>query len=185
MGSFLSKRRVTVLMVGLDGAGKTTILAHMVDAPFLNRNSLHAELFTLPTAPLELVEFSTADARWAVWDMGGQGRYRGMWQVYADQTAAVAFVLDLSDAERIATARDELYQLLDHVGSRRVALLVLANKIDRKGHAEGMLDVESVRVGLGLSSIEQQRGHRVKVQAVSGITGAGLHAAFGWLAENA
>ena len=96
---------------------------------------------------------------------------------------SIVFVIDLADAERIATARDELYQLLDQLGSRKVALLVLANKADRKGQ-EGFLNIESVKMGLGLSSIEQQRGHKVKLASVSGITGAGLQSAFSWLAES-
>mmetsp|Transcript_44736 Transcript_44736/g.140280 ORF Transcript_44736/g.140280 Transcript_44736/m.140280 type:complete len:167 (-) Transcript_44736:16-516(-) len=166
MGACLGKRKTSALMIGLDNAGKTTILAHLADVAHANRGLLLAEVFTVPTVGVESVTFTTSTERWQVWDAGGQGRYRKMWPYYADHAPGIVFVVDVTDAERIAVAREEFFAILDHpsVAKRRVPLLVLANKTDVKGDVE-QLTLDNVRQALGLQQVEQQRGHPVKLQS--------------------
>ena len=65
-----------------------------------------------------------------VWDIGGQDKLRRLWQHYYDNTNGIIFVVDSSDSERIAIAREELHTLISADQLRDASLLVYANKQD-------------------------------------------------------
>lgn len=69
-----------------------------------------------------------------VWDLGGQTSIRPYWRSYYANTAAVIFVVDSTDIERLEIAADELRSMLNEDELKDAALLVFANKQDQVSH---------------------------------------------------
>ena len=86
-------------MVGLDAAGKTTILYKF---------KLGEVVTTIPTIGfnVETVEFKNIS--FTVWDVGGQDKIRPLWRHYYQNTQGVIFVVDSNDRDRVDAARDEV-----------------------------------------------------------------------------
>jgi small GTP-binding protein len=124
MGNFASvfkRRRVRIFMVGLDAAGKTTILYKLkLDE---NGNTLPKPTIGFNVETVEYKNFN-----FTVWDVGGQDWIRELWRQYIMNTQALIFVVDCNDRERIPQARDELHRILEDVDLRDAVLLVFANK---------------------------------------------------------
>ena len=115
-----SKTEARILMVGLDAAGKTTILYKL---------KLGEIVMTIPTIGFNVETVENKNINFTVWDMGGQGRARPLSRYYYMSTQALIFVVDCNDRDRIDEARDELHRVLNQDELRDVMLLVLANKI--------------------------------------------------------
>lgn len=130
MGNFISKTflrfllthpEMRVLMVGLDGAGKTTMLYKM---------KLGEVVQSIPTIGFNVESVAYKNVTLNVWDVGGQDRIRPLWQYYFANTQAVIFVVDASDVDRISEARDTLHNMMRHEHLADAVLLVYANKQD-------------------------------------------------------
>ena len=143
MGSFLSqlsslfeKREARILMLGLDAAGKTTILFKL---------KLGEVVTSVPTIGfnVETVEFK--NCKFNVWDVGGQDKIRGMWRHYYQNTEGLIYVVDSSDKERLNIAKEELHKMLAEEELKDTVLLVLANKQDIK-----VMSLEEIVQGLDL-----------------------------------
>ncbi|KXJ16548.1 ADP-ribosylation factor 2 [Exaiptasia diaphana] len=117
----LGKEELRLLMVGLDAAGKTTILYHL---------KLDEAVNTIPTIGFNVEVIEYKNITFTVWDIGGQDKIRTLWRLYFQETQGLIFVVDSNDRERIQEAKDELYRLLKEDELKRAALLVLANKQD-------------------------------------------------------
>lgn len=120
----LGGREYKVVMVGLDNAGKTTILyrLHLGDV-----------ITSTPTVGANVEEVVHRNVRFQVWDLGGQDKLRKVWSTYYIGAHAIVLVVDSLDRERLATVRDELAALTTNDELRRACLLVLANKQDLHG----------------------------------------------------
>ncbi|TNN05056.1 ADP-ribosylation factor 1 [Schistosoma japonicum] len=105
--SYFSKMEARILMVGLDAAGKTTILYKL---------KLGEVVTTIPTIAL------------TVWDVGGQDKIRPLWRHYFQNTQGLIFVVDSNDSERIGEAADELHRMLREDELRDAVLLVLCKQ---------------------------------------------------------
>uniref|UniRef100_A0A8C4QMF2 ADP-ribosylation factor-like protein 6 n=1 Tax=Eptatretus burgeri TaxID=7764 RepID=A0A8C4QMF2_EPTBU len=163
------KKQVSVLCVGLDNAGKSTILRHL--------KSGKADVQEIvPTLGVNSERLTLGSLCLTVFDMSGQNRYRDLWQHYYSSVQAVVFVMDSSDKLRLPVARHELESLLQHPGiyTRRVPLLVFANKSDKP---ESLSPISCTQM-LGLSSLSDSPWH---ICASNGLTGDGLEAGFMWL----
>ncbi|XP_063592700.1 ADP-ribosylation factor-like protein 13B isoform X3 [Penaeus indicus] len=131
------KRPVTLLLVGLDNAGKTTAAKGIVGDPVED---------TAPTvgfAP-EYLEYRGCEI--TIYDLGGGSRIRPVWSKYFSEVHGVIFVVDSSDPNRIQECRDVLSNLLS---DRKVAgkpVLVLANKQDVEGAMDEIDLVESLKI---------------------------------------
>ena len=119
------------------------------------------------------------DARWLltyalVQDLGGQTSIRPYWRCYYANTAAVIFVIDSTDIERLGTAADELAAMLNEDELRDAALLVFANKQDQPG-AKGAGEIsEALKLG-------ELRDRNWSIVACSAIDGKGLNEGMDWL----
>lgn len=162
-----------ILLLGLDNAGKTSLLFHVRDNQFRD---------TVPTVGLniELIQYKRYSLTF--WDVGGQATK--LWKHYFDHIDAVVFVVDSTDEERIFLAKDELKRLLTsgnstaassqsgggNEGLGDVPFLLMYNKRDlgplAKSSEElsGRLEVESYR----------EQGRQVLIQECSAKTGAGI-----------
>jgi small GTP-binding protein len=109
-----------------------------------------------------------------VWDLGGQTSIRPYWRCYYANTAAVIFVVDSTDIERLQTAADELAAMLNEDELKDAALLVFANKQDQPG-AKGAADIsQALRLG-------ELRDRNWSIMACSAVEGSGIKEGMDWL----
>lgn len=107
-------------------------------------------------------------------DLGGQTSIRPYWRCYYANTAAVIFVIDSTDIERLGTAADELATMLNEEELRDANLLVFANKQDQPG-AKGAGEIsEALKLG-------ELRDRNWSIVACSAIDGKGLDEGMDWL----
>jgi ADP-ribosylation factor-like protein 1 len=113
-------------------------------------------------------------ASWLIQDLGGQTSIRPYWRCYYANTAAVIFVIDSTDIERLEIAADELRSMLNEEELRDAALLVFANKQDQPG-AQGAGEIsEALKLG-------ELRDRNWSIVACSAIDGKGITEGMDWL----
>merc|ERR1712241_516387 len=118
---FIGKKEMRILMVGLDAAGKTTILYKL---------KLGEVVTTIPTIGFNLETVEYKNLSFTVWDVGGQDKIRPLWRHYYQGTNGLIYVVDSNDRDRSEDAREELTKMLNEDEMRDAVLLVLANKQD-------------------------------------------------------
>lgn len=133
-----------ILLVGLDNAGKTTLLHMLRDDKLVQHAPTHhptTEEFSMPTGVMgQCVNFTT-------YDVGGHKQFRALWDTYSSSVDAIFYLVDVSDHERLEESKIELDVLLfDPNIPVEVPIVVLGNKIDR----EGSLSEEQFREAFGL-----------------------------------
>ncbi|KAM3310021.1 hypothetical protein ACQJBY_030987 [Aegilops geniculata] len=96
--SFFSTKEMRVVMLGLDSAGKTTILYRL---------HLGEVLQTVPTVGFNVEKVQYKNVAFTVWDVGGQEKLRQLWRMYLSNSDALIYVVDSLDRERIEDARQE------------------------------------------------------------------------------
>lgn len=159
------KKEMRILMVGLDAAGKTTILYKL---------KLGEVVTTIPTIGFNVETVEYKNISFTVWDVGSNDKIRPLWRHYYQNTSAVIFVVDSNDRERINTARDELHRMLNEDKLRDSVLLVFANKQDLPNALSSAEMTD--KLGLG-----QMRNRRWYIQACCATTGDGLYEGLDWL----
>ncbi len=96
--------------------------------------SLLIEILTypssIPTVGYNLKRVQEGRVTLKCWDLGGQPRFRTMWERYCRGTTAIIFVVDATDRTALPEARDELHALLAHHTLDGIPLLILGNKCD-------------------------------------------------------
>lgn len=161
------KRKMNLLVVGLDNSGKTTIINNCLGAASAVNND---EI--VPTVGFQVQTFTREIFKFSVFDMSGQGKYRDLWQHYFSETDAIIFVIDSSDKLRCGVAREELEEMLQSkvLVDKRVPILFYANKSDLD---DVMTAAECSHV-LGLDGIS--KNHSWNIQACNALTGDGITA---------
>lgn len=107
-------------------------------------------------------------------DLGGQTSIRPYWRCYYANTAAVIFVIDSTDIDRLGTASEELAAMLNEDELKDAALLVFANKQDQPG-AKGAGEIsEALRLG-------ELRDRNWSIVACSAVDGSGVNEGMDWL----
>eukprot|EP00494_Astrolonche_serrata_P024345 UN24603 len=184
MGSLFSKvfdklfgkKEMRILMVGLDAAGKTTILYKL---------KLGEIVTTIPTIGFNVETVEYKNISFTVWDVGGQDKIRPLWRHYYQNTQGIIFVVDSNDRDRIGgsdnnssehCARDELTKMLGEDELRDAVLLVMANKQD----LPNAMSVAEVTTKLGLASVRNRQWY---IQATCATTGDGLYEGLDWLSD--
>ncbi|ODV90079.1 hypothetical protein CANCADRAFT_1812 [Tortispora caseinolytica NRRL Y-17796] len=162
-----SNKETRILILGLDGAGKTTILYRL---------QIGEVVSTVPTIGFNVETLTYRNLKFNVWDLGGQTSIRPYWRCYYSDTSAVIFVVDATDRDRIETAAEELKAMLDEEELRDAALLVFANKQDQPNAMSG----PQVSEALDLASISDRSWN---VIACSAISGDGLNEGLDWLVD--
>ena len=173
MGKFFSSlwtklagtKDVRMLMVGLDAAGKTTILYQI---------KMGETVKTIPTIGFNVETLKYKKLNLTVWDVGGQDKIRVLWKHYYQNTDGLIFVVDSNDRDRIEDAAEELKRMLNEEELKDTVVLVMANKQD----LNGAMSPNEVTKKLGLS---QLKGRQWLVQGTSATTGQGLNEGMDWL----
>ncbi|KAH7905797.1 ARF/SAR [Hygrophoropsis aurantiaca] len=161
-------KEMRILMIGLDAAGKTTILYKL---------KLGEIVTTIPTIGFNVETVEYKNISFTVWDIGGQHKIRPLWRHYFPNTQGIIYVVDSSDRDRIAEAREELQQLLNEDDLRDALLLVVANKQD----LPNAMNAAEITDQLGLHGLRQRSWY---IQAACARAGDGLYEGLEWLATS-
>ncbi|XP_015688817.1 ADP-ribosylation factor-like isoform X2 [Oryza brachyantha] len=154
-------------MLGLDAAGKTTILyrLHMGEV-----------LSTVPTVGFNVEKVQYKNVVFTVWDVGGQEKLRPLWKMYLSNSDALIYVVDSLDRERIIDARQEFQTIIKDPLMANSIILVFANKQDLRGS----MSPDEVSEGLGLHELKNRIWH---IQGTCALRGEGLYDGLDWLAS--
>ena len=162
------KKKIRILVVGLDAAGKTTILYKL---------KLGEVVTTIPTIGFNVETIEYKNISFASWDIGGEDKIRLFWKPYYQNTQGIIFVIDSSDKERIKNAKEELHRMLAEDDLKEAVLLVLANKQD----LQDAITSAEVAEKLELPSL---KGVQWFVQNLCATSGDGLYDGLDWLTKN-
>merc|ERR1712098_40750 len=159
------KKELRIMILGLDSAGKTTILYRLKTA-----ETIHSE----PTVGLNVESLDYKDFTLMLWDLGGQDNLRTYWRHYYSGPQGLIFVLDCADVDRIEDAREQLRKVIyDRDMCECGAVLVYANKQD----IAGVIEKEEIPELLGLNQLDVAW----KIQPTCAISGDGLDSGLDWL----
>mmetsp|Transcript_43320 Transcript_43320/g.97794 ORF Transcript_43320/g.97794 Transcript_43320/m.97794 type:complete len:212 (-) Transcript_43320:132-767(-) len=163
---FGSDSECKIVIVGLNNAGKTTILYKL---------HLGQVVLTQPTIGSNVEEVKHDNLTFMVWDLGGQETLRASWATYFEETDAIVFVVDSNDQENMVLAKMELFNVVLHEDLKYACLLVLANKQD----IQGCRTAGEIAEDLSLHTI---RTHEWQIQSCCALTGEGLEEGLTWIA---
>jgi len=161
------KKPMRFFMIGLDAAGKTTILYQL---------KLREMVQATPTVGFNIETVKCQNLTFTLWDMGGAIRIRELWHHYYPASKAAIFVFDSKDRDprRIKLAAEELHGLSSEIAAYEIPLLIFANKQD----CEGAMSLEEVNEALQPQDLKQKKWY---IQPCSAKTREGLSEGFGWL----
>ncbi|CAN7012858.1 unnamed protein product [Brassica oleracea var. botrytis] len=163
-----AKKEMRILMVGLDAAGKTTILYKL---------KLGEIVTTIPTIGFNVETVEYKNISFTVWDVGGQDKIRPLWRHYFQNTQGLIFVVDSNDRDRVVEARDELHRMLNEDELRDAVLLAFANKQD----LPNAMNAAEITDKLGLHSLRQRHWY---IQSTCATSGEGLYEGLDWHSNN-
>lgn len=154
-----------IVMVGLDNAGKTTILYQLL---------MNEVVHTSPTIGSNVEEVVWKNLHFIMWDLGGQESLRSAWNTYYTNTEFVILVIDSTDRERLSITREELQKMLAHEELSRASVLIYANKQD----VNGAMTAGEISRLLNLTSVKK---HKWQIQGCCALTGEGLYQGLEWI----
>ncbi|NXJ75367.1 ARF4 factor, partial [Trogon melanurus] len=161
------KSNFLFILVGLDAAGKTTILYKL---------KLGEIVTTIPTIGFNVETVEYKNICFTVWDVGGQDKIRPLWRHYFQNTQGLIFVVDSNDRERIQEAAAELQKMLQEDELQDAVLLLFANKQD----LPNAMAISEMTDKLGLQSLRSRTWY---VQATCATQGTGLYEGLDWLSN--
>ncbi|XP_048652746.1 ADP-ribosylation factor 1-like [Marmota marmota marmota] len=157
------KKEMRILMVGLDAAGKMTILYKL---------KLGQIVTTIPTIGFNAETVEYKNISFPVWDVGGQDKIWPLRHHYFQNTLGLIFVVDSNDREHVNEASEQLMRMLAEDELRDTVLLVFANKQD----FPNAMNTAEITDKLGL--------HRNwYIQATCATSGDGLYEGLDWLSN--
>ncbi|XP_013777153.1 ADP-ribosylation factor-like protein 2 [Limulus polyphemus] len=162
------EKEVRLLMLGLDNAGKTTILKKF-NGEDINTIS--------PTLGFNIKTLEHRGFKLNMWDVGGQKSLRSYWRNYFESTDGLIWVVDSADRRRLEDCRSELQTLLVEERLVGATLLVFANKQD----LPGALPAEEIKDVLELDCISS---HHWKILPCSAVTGENLLEGIDWTLDD-
>lgn len=154
-------------MIGLDAAGKTTILYKL---------KLGEIVTTIPTIGFNVETVEYKNICFTVWDVGGQDKIRPLWRHYYSNTQGLIFVVDSNDRERVLEAEKELSNMLQEDELRDAVLLVFANKQD----LPNAMSASELTERLGLNHLLHRKWY---IQSTCATQGNGLYEGLDWLSN--
>ncbi|PPD85106.1 hypothetical protein GOBAR_DD17957 [Gossypium barbadense] len=164
--SLLGNKEARILVLGLDNAGKTTILYRL---------QMGEVVSTIPTIGFNVETVQYNNIKFQVWDLG-QTSIRPYWRCYFPNTQAIIYVVDSSDTDRLVIAKEEFHAILEEEELRGAVVLIFANKQD----LPGALDAAAVTEALELHKLKSRQWAIFKTSAIKG---EGLFEGLDWSEE--
>ncbi|KAL1721258.1 ADP-ribosylation factor family-domain-containing protein [Schizophyllum commune] len=162
------EKEMRILFLGLDNAGKTTILKKLNNEDIMSIS---------PTLGFNIRTFTYNGFTLNIWDVGGQRTLRPYWRNYFEQTDAIVWVVDSGDRMRMEDCKQELHALLTEDRLSGASLLIFANKQD----LPGSMSSAKISEAIDLPSIHS---HNWKIQSCSAVTGENLIEGLDWVVND-
>jgi len=169
-----TKDEFRVLILGVDKAGKTTLLEKLKSI-YLKGEGLPPDR-VVPTVGLNIGRMEDANAKLVFWDLGGQVGLRAIWEKYYEEAHAIMYVIDAATASSFEDAKSALEKVIRHEHLRGAPLLIVANKQD----LPGVINDEELALFLNLKELDERP---YMFQAVSAYDGRGIKSGIDWLVE--
>jgi GTP-binding protein SAR1 len=174
----LSKKNAKILFLGLDNAGKTTLLRRLKDDRMVQHD---------PTVHAHAEELVLGGVRFKAYDLGGHQAARKTWKNYFPTVNGVIYMVDASDKERFDESKKELDGILSTPELAKVPIVILGNKIDKK-EACSEDDIRNVmglatKTQFGTQKINEIDGRPVEVFMCSVAKKMGYAEGFRWLSQ--
>ena len=161
------KKDPVILILGLDNAGKTTLLNYLTNEE--NKN-------LKPTQGVNGKSIQCCGITLNVYDLGGQQKIREYWKYYYDNVDALVYVIDGTDEGRIKECNDSFQELLNEEKLKNIPVLVYANKAD----LQGCLGPDEIIEKLNMNDII---GRDWSIYACSALKGTGVKDGIKWIFE--
>ena len=157
------QKKCTVVLLGLDNAGKTTFLHRLKE----DRMTIHD-----PTLYAHSEEIKLGNLLFKIVDVGGHKAMRKIWKNFYMNTDAIIFIVDAADSQRINEVKEELNNILVETNAKSIPILIMGNKIDMRtamseeglmenlGVKEQLTATNKRKVALFMCSIAKKLGYR-------------------------
>ncbi|XP_023552464.1 ADP-ribosylation factor-related protein 1-like isoform X1 [Cucurbita pepo subsp. pepo] len=169
-----SKTEFHVLILGIDKAGKTTLLEKLKSL-FSNLEGLSPDRI-VPTVGLNIGRLEVLNAKLVFWDLGGQPGLRSIWEKYYEEAHAVIYVIDAACPSKFEDSKSAMEKVLRHEDLQGAPLLVFANKQD----LPEAVSAEELSRYLDLKKLDERV---CMFEAVSGYDGMGIKESVEWLVD--
>ncbi|KAF9182397.1 ADP-ribosylation factor-like protein 8B [Haplosporangium sp. Z 767] len=166
--SLFFKTEMELTLVGLQNSGKTTLVNVIASGQFSED--------MIPTVGFNMRKVTKGNVTMKLWDIGGQPRFRSMWERYCRGVNAIVFVLDAADHDKLDAARTELRNLLDKPQLANIPVLVLGNKND----LPGALSVEQI---IEVMNLKQIANREVSCYSISAKNQVNIDITLQWLTK--
>ncbi len=169
----MSKKNAKISVLGLDRAGKTTMLQRLKTGRWIPD--------TTPTIGMNAETIQIGDVTFSAWDLGGQLQFRrALWEMYTKNSAGLIYVVDVSDPARYPEARSTLWRMLKMNHLKDIPLAIFANKVDLLEKNKTELNEEDLANFMG---INKKMSRVLNIFRTSAKTGEGIHKGIYWLAD--
>ncbi|PPD68655.1 hypothetical protein GOBAR_DD34463 [Gossypium barbadense] len=135
------KQEMELSLIGLQNAGKTSLVNVVATGGYSED--------MIPTVGFNMRKVTKGNVTIKLWDLGGQPRFRSMWERYCRAVSAIVYVVDAADPDNLSISRSELHDLLSKPSLSGIPLLLLGNKIDKPE----ALSKQALTDDMGLKSI--------------------------------
>ncbi|CAD5217541.1 unnamed protein product [Bursaphelenchus okinawaensis] len=162
-------RELRILLLGLDNAGKTTILKSLASEDVSH---------ITPTQGFNIKSVIAENIKLNVWDIGGQRKIRPYWKNYFDNTDVLIYVIDSTDKKRFDETALELSELLEEEKLKNVPVLIYANKQDL------ITAASASEIAEGMQLLNMSRDRIWQIQSCSALTGEGVKDGMEWISKN-
>ena len=162
-----SKNNFKILILGIQNAGKTSILYRLSLGQFVK---------TTPTIGSNVEEINHNNVKMQAWDLGGQEKMRSVWDVYYLNSDAIIYVIDSNDFENFEGSKNQFYLLLKNEALKNAVLLIFANKQD-------LITSKKISELIQIYDFDNIKDHIWHIQPCSALTGEGLEIGIKWLSD--
>ncbi|KAG2493315.1 hypothetical protein HYH03_008450 [Edaphochlamys debaryana] len=168
--SLFFKREMELSLVGLNKGGKSTLVQVLTTGTFTED--------MIPTVGFNMRKLTKGGVTIKMWDLGGQQRFRSLWERYCRGVQAIVFVVDSADADSVPSAARELHSLLEKPSLKGIPLLVLGNKND----LPGAMGVPQLTAAMNLRALPDRE---VAVYSISCKNHSNIDRTLEWLTKHA
>ena len=169
---FKLKKKARILMFGLDGAGKTSILYQLKLSDLIETTQTIGFI-------LETVEYK--DLYLEIWDIGGYSIFPDneniiLFKHYYQKTDGMIFVIDCNDKERYGKVNKALLEIINNEELKNIPLLIFGNKHD-------LNEATSSNKLIEFLEMEKIKNNKSFLQDSSALNGRGIKEGFDWLSN--
>ncbi|KAL2642867.1 hypothetical protein R1flu_010454 [Riccia fluitans] len=167
--SLFFTQEMELSLIGLQNAGKTSLVNVIATGGYQED--------MIPTVGFNMRKISKGSITIKLWDLGGQPRFRSMWERYCRGTSAIVYVVDAADRDNIPISKNELHDLLSKPSLSGIPLLVLGNKIDNPE----ALSKQAITDQMGLANLTDRE---VCCYAISCKNNTNINEVMDWLIKH-